>query len=257
MSSKASTQAVQLPLPVSLPTDETFSSFVVGENSQLVELLKNLSDTSCESEGSLSGFVSGQNLPLINIIGGQGKGKSHLLFSICHEFFEKQTSHIYLNLGDYKSLHPQLLEGLEQVSIICLDNIHAVAGDREWEVGLFDLINRVAEGEQTTLVCTSLLGPSHPSFNLPDLRSRLGWGITFQLQSLNDEDRKSVIRLRAKQRGLKFSEAALDYLLNRSERDLPSLLRLLDILDEKSLQEKKRLTLNLVKQVIESEGQQN
>ncbi|NMH61098.1 DnaA regulatory inactivator Hda [Alteromonas ponticola] len=254
MNSKISNQAVQLPLPVSLPVDETFSSFVVGENDLLVDLLSQLADTAFDNGRQVLDLISGQNLPLINIVGGKGRGKSHLLFSICHELAERQATHIYLNLEDYIHLHPQVLDGLEQVTIICLDNIHAIAGSSEWELGLFDLINRVSEGGISTLVCTSELGHAHPDFNLPDLRSRLGWGITFQLQALSEEDRKTVIRLRAKQRGLKLSEPALDYLLNRSDRDLPSLLSVLDRLDERSLQEKKRLTLTLVRQVIDDES---
>ncbi|MCW8092426.1 DnaA regulatory inactivator Hda [Alteromonas sp. ASW11-130] len=254
MNSNKPAQAVQLPLPVSLPVDETFSSFVVGKNSQLVDLLSKLSNSPFEDRRTYLNANSGQNMPLVNIVGGKGRGKSHLLFSMCHELAQQQSSHIYLNLNDFNSLHPQLLDGLEQVGVICLDNLQAISGVREWEVSIFDLINRVNESQFTTLVCTSELGPSHPDFKLPDLRSRLGWGITFQVHALTEEERKKVIRLRAQQRGLKLSEAALDYLLNRSDRDLPSLLRVLDILDERSLQEKKRLTLNLVRQVIESEG---
>ena len=94
------------------------------------------------------------------------------------------------------------------------------------------------------------LGPQHSEFLLPDLRSRLSAGLTFQLQGLTDEERGEVLSSRALQRGLNLSEQALHYLLNHSQRDLPSLMALLDRLDQRSLQEQKKISVALVKREL-------
>ncbi|QJR79379.1 DnaA regulatory inactivator Hda [Alteromonas pelagimontana] len=243
---------MQLPLPVTLPTDETFTSFAKGTNEELVGLLQAIADASPawqEAQALRSLVVS--RLPLVTMVGSEGRGKSHLLYALCHQLAAKQAQHIYLNLEESKQWTRHAFDGLENLPLVCLDNIHCLAGSHEWEEALFDLINRIVETRRAILVCTSEFGPSHPAFVLPDLRSRLAWGTTYQVQGLNDEERKSVVRNRAEQRGLKLSEQALQFLLHHCERDLPSLMALLERLDKRSLQEQKKLSVALVKRELE------
>ncbi|RDV27327.1 DnaA regulatory inactivator Hda [Alteromonas aestuariivivens] len=243
---------MQLPLPVTLPNDETFKSFVEAKNTELVGLLKNIANGVPDwqaNEGLKT--VRRLRIPMVNIIGSPGRGKSHLLYAVCHQLARRNVSHSYLNLDEAADWPPNAFEGLESLSLICLDNIQSIAGNARWEEALFDLINRVLEVNQGLLVCTSELGPSHPDFVLPDLRSRLGWGVTYQLQALSDEHRKQVIRKRAQQRGLKLSEQALQFLLHHSDRDLPSLMSLLERLDNRSLQEQKKLSVAMVKRELD------
>lgn len=233
----------QLPLPVTLPVDETFSSFVSGPNEELVSLLSAL------GHGNDSVLGNGRQ-SLITIVGSEGRGKSHLLYALCHRLEDNKLSHVYLNLEDAAQWHPSVFEGLESLHVICLDNIHTIAGKSGWENALFDLINRVVEVGKCVLVCSSQLGPNHPDFVLPDLRSRLTWGLTYQLQPLTDDDRKTVIRERAEQRGLRLSEQALVFLLHHADRDLPNLMALLERLDTRSLQEQKKLSVAMVKREL-------
>jgi len=242
---------MQLPLPVTLPTDETFASFVDTGNKEVIDLLERVANTQpfwqeIESPANLSRL----RLPLITLLGGSGVGKSHLLYALCHQLAQRKVNHLYLNLADYAQWSFSIFEGLENLSVICLDNVHAIAGLPRWESALFDLFNRVVENPGALIVCGSQLGPSHPSFTLPDLSSRLAWGVIYHLVGVNDEGRKEVLRLRANQRGLRLSEQALQFLLYHAERDLRSLLHLLARLDTRSLQEQKKLSVAMVKREL-------
>ncbi len=243
---------MQLPLPVTLPNDETFDSFVSGNNTELVMLLRNVAAAMpCWHNAAAMAALTSLQLPLVTLVGNEGRGKSHLLYALCHELSAKSVPHVYLNLHETTKWAGSVFEGLETLPLICLDNVQAIAGAPQWELALFDLLNRISETRETLLVCTSTIGHSHPSFTLPDLGSRLAWGVTYQVAPLDDEERKSVIRLRAAQRGLKFSEQAVQFLLTHSDRDLPSLMALLDRLDTRSLQEQKKLSVNMVKRELE------
>ena len=74
--------------------------------------------------------------------------------------------------------------------------------------------------------------------------------VIYHLNTLDDDSRKDVLRLRASQRGLKLSEQALQFLLYHSDRDLRSLLGLLERLDTRSLQEQKKLSVAMVKREL-------
>lgn len=242
---------MQLTLPVTLPTDETFESFVDIGNSEVVTLLKSIAPAMPEWQGaeSLSSLTS-LRLPLVTLLGGASVGKSHLLYALCHQLAQRNVNHLYLNLNNYAQWSLSIFDGLENLSVICLDNIHAIAGCAQWEEALFDLFNRVLENPYGLIVCSSRQSPVGAAFTLPDLTSRLAWGVIYHLASLNDDGRKDVLRLRATQRGLRLSEQALQFLLYHSDRDLPSLLHLLARLDTRSLQEQKKLSVAMVKREL-------
>lgn len=242
---------MQLPLPVTLPTNETFDSFVGGDNPGLAEFLKVLSQSGSEwRENPFFNALDNSPLAAVGIIGGKGRGKSHLLYAVCHQLAAHQTRHIYLNMREYASWTPVIFERLERLPYICLDNIDAIAGIAEWEEALFHFINRVVDCHASVFVWTSSIGPSHPAFVLPDLRSRLSWGITFQLNPLNDDARLAILKSRAAQRGMRFSDQALMFLLSHCDRDLPTLLSVLDRLDTRSLSEQKKLSVAMIKREL-------
>jgi DnaA family protein len=242
---------MQLPLPVTLPVDENFDSFVNVGNEEVVTLLQSIVDALPDwRQASALGHLSSLKLPLVTLLGSTAIGKSHLLFATCHQLAKKSVSHLYLNMNDYRAWSYDIFEGLENLSVIALDNIHAIAGDARWEEALFDLLNRVVETQYTLVLCTSHLGPSNPAFTLPDLGSRLAWGVIYHVNQLDDAGREEAVRLRAEERGLKLSNQALQFLLHHSERDLKSLMTLLARLDTRSLQEQKRLSVAMVKREL-------
>lgn len=225
----------QLPLGLQLKASARFGSFVSGPNQELVEQLHKLS-------GNPRAFF-------LLCWGATGCGKTHLLHACCHRAAEKDYPVACLDLFDCSDLPSQLLDGWEQYSLVCLDNVQAIAGNDAWEEALFHLYNRIRE-QQGSLVVTADCAPAQLPITLPDLRTRLGWGLTYQLQNLDDEQRLQVLRLRAQQRGCEMPEETGRYLIKRISRDLPDLVSLIDRLDEASLAEQRRLTVPFVKQVL-------
>jgi DnaA family protein len=89
----------------------------------------------------------------------------------------------------------------------------------------------------------------------PDLASRLGWGLVYQLHALTDAHKAAWLRAEAGQRGLQLGDDVVDYLLTRMPRDLPSLAALLARLDRYALSRKRPVTLPLVREFLQTPPQ--
>ena len=92
-----------------------------------------------------------------------------------------------------------------------------------------------------------------PVVDLPlreDLRTRLGWGHVFEVCSLDETGTREVLRREATRRGIVLGEEVIHYLLSRFDRDMSSLMRLLDSLDEYSLAEGRAVTVPLLRRML-------
>ena len=89
--------------------------------------------------------------------------------------------------------------------------------------------------------------PSQAGGKLPDLVSRLSWGITYQVETLSDEEKVQALILRARQRGFDLLDDVAVFIMNRGPRDMAGLCQILDQLDQASLKEKRKLTIPFVK----------
>lgn len=227
----------QMSLGLALRENATFAGFFPGGNLEVVQALQQ----SARGEGE----------PLIYLWGGRGCGKTHLLQAACHQAGERARAAAYLAMEQVGQLPVDVLEGLEELPLVCIDDIHLVAGRSEWEFALFDLFNRIRESG-THLVIAARAKAADLGLQLPDLRSRLGWGIGFQLHDLDDTGKLAVLRLHAGKRGLELAEEVGLYLLRRCARDMAGLMELLDRLDQASLAAQRRLTIPFVKSVLSS-----
>ena len=145
-----------------------------------------------------------------------------------------------------------MLEGLEQMNVIVVDNIDAIAGDKQWETALFHLYNRVRDKGQGALFVTATQPLASIELSLPDLQSRLAWGLVYQLHALTDDEKLVALQQRADSRGFELPDEVGRYLLRHLSRDMVMLFGLLDRLDQLSLAEQRRLTIPFVKQIIET-----
>lgn len=188
------------------------------------------------------------------VLGAPGVGKTHLLQASCALAGQRGLTSAYLPLASSKNLVPGLLAGLEQVDLVALDDIDAIAGQAAWEQALFTLYNELLElGGR--LACSAQLPPAGVAFALPDLASRLSACVVHRLQPLAERDQGLALRRRAAHRGLELPDETLSYLTRRAPRDFAALCRLLDELDTEALAAQRRLTVPFVRQVLERADQ--
>jgi DnaA family protein len=85
-----------------------------------------------------------------------------------------------------------------------------------------------------------------------DLRSRLGWGLVYEVKPLTDAERAVYLRAEAARRGLRLADEVVWYLLTHVRRDMPSLRALLEQLDRASLEQHRPVTLPLVREALKA-----
>ncbi|WP_437613693.1 DnaA inactivator Hda [Erwinia sp. V71] len=226
----------QLSLPLYLPDDETFASFWPGENPSLLAALKSALH---QEHGSYLYFWS-----------REGGGRSHLLHAACAELSARGEAVGYVPLDKRTWFVPEVLDGMEQLALICIDNIECIAGDELWEMAIFDLYNRILETGRTRLLITGDRPPRQLNLKLADLASRLDWGQIYKLQPLSDEDKLQALQLRAKMRGFELPEDVGRFLLKRLDREMRTLFVTLDRLDSASISAQRKLTIPFVKETL-------
>ena len=228
----------QLPLGFEPGELFTFESFVVGNNSIATGLAQKT--------------AIGKGEKQLYFWGDRGLGKSHLLQASCNLAAKNQRTVCYLTQAEILNQSVDIFDGLEQLELICLDDIETWLANKTWEMALFDLINRVRENNHY-LILASAHPPDEAFVKLPDLRSRLSWGPVFQLQGLSDKEKFQALHYRAKQNGLELPENVADYLMQRYPRDMFGLFERLAMLDKASMAMQRKLTIPLLKSVFGEE----
>jgi DnaA family protein len=236
MQRSSSAIPAQLPLGLSLKDDASFENFYPGANIEIVAALQK--------------SAARQGEKLIYLCGARGQGRSHLLQAACHEAALHKLSAVYLPLNDLKSEPPEMLHGLETLDLVCIDDVQCLADTPAWEEAVFHLFNRVHDARGMMILAGNDLPQALP-LKLPDLLSRLSWGVTYQLHPLTDDEKITVLIRRAKARGITLSEEVGKYLLSHCPRHMTTLLAALDALDKASLAQQRRLTIPFVKEVLE------
>jgi len=230
----------QLTLSVQLPDDETFASFQSESNQMVVQQVTHFLDH--------IGDVNKQ-VHSLYLFGLTGVGKSHLLHASCAYADTLGVTSLCLSFSELTQLSVDVLEGLENIDLVCLDDIQLIAGNKKWQQGVFDLYNRMVE-QNKCLIITGDQSVAQLNISLPDLVSRLGWGLTEQLKPLTDTEKSFALQYRAQQRGLFISDDVASFLINRLSRDMTSLLAALEQLDQASIREQRRITIPFIKDVL-------
>ncbi|MDX1404396.1 MAG: DnaA regulatory inactivator Hda [Woeseiaceae bacterium] len=224
----------QLALPLRLLDHAVFESFWRGGNEALVSYLEALVDS-----GDRQGCW---------LFGGEATGKTHLLQAVCEK---SRDLAVYVAIGEFADSGPGILDGLASRRFVCLDDVHLVAGDDDWELKLFDLYNQLAD-QGGSLLATANAPPRECRFRLADLASRFSMLPAFRVLALDEADRIRALQLRAQFRGLDLPQDTATFLLNRSRRDMASLYSLLDQLDTAALEAQRRLTIPFVRETLNS-----
>ncbi|MFA6120987.1 MAG: DnaA regulatory inactivator Hda [Sideroxydans sp.] len=200
----------------------SLENFVAGRN---VELLSALRHALSSSQGERCLYVWGE----------AGSGKTHLLQAIVVSARSAGRTAICLC-----GAVPQLNE------VVAVDDVEML--DDEAQIVLFTLYNRMRESGGLLIIS----GKQAPAFLKlrDDLRTRLGWGLVYQVHALNDAEKAEALRQHAQARGFELPSEVTSYLLRHGRRDLPSLLGTLDALDERCLRLKRGASVPILKEVM-------
>lgn len=215
----------QLALAISPDAVPTLDNFVPGRNGELLHAL-----------GSL---VAGLDR-FVYLWGEAGGGKSHLLRACVAAAAAKGLSVAYVAQG------ADLSADLADRDLVAVDDVDRL--DADAQIALFALYNRMKDGGGR-LLTAGPCAPAHLELR-PDVVTRLGWGLAYQVQGLTDAEKAEALKGHARQLGFDLPNDAADYLLEHWRRDLPSLLAALDALDRYSLEHKRPVTVPLLRRLL-------
>jgi DnaA family protein len=212
----------QLLLDIRPPASPTLDRFVVGRNHELVAQLHALLDDSA-SERTLY------------VWGAPGSGKSYLLQAYANACRARGLS--VGGPGDQA------------------DHLIADQAD-DWspaqQLDAFAAYNRVRERGGVWLAAGRQ--PPNQLMLMPDLQTRLGWGLVFHLAHLDDAEKRAALTQHARGLGFVLEPPIADYLLRHYARDMDSLLRIVEALDRASLETRRPITLALLRQLAPTTG---
>lgn len=210
-----------------------------------------LLDIAPEWVPTLDNFVAGRNIELLSALrqalagttsercfylwGEAGCGKSHLLQAAVGQGHVLEQSATYA-----RGAVPA------PAQVVAVDDVEAL--DDAAQVALFTLYNRVRESGGMLLV-SGAAAPSHLTLR-DDLRTRLAWGMVYQVHALSDAEKAQALEQHAQVRGFVLPHEVTQYLLRHGRRDLPALLALLDALDAHSLRLQRLPSVPLLKEVM-------
>ena len=185
------------------------------------------------------------------LYGIAGTGKTFLLQSLCNHYTDCEKTSLYIPLNEVKEYGSSFLDSLEELDLICIDQIDSIAGDDIWEVAIFNLINNCLTSKCRLIFC-SRLNPSSINFNLKDLFSRIKRIDHIELLPVSENNLRDAIRFITDLRSLEIGDSEIDYLMTHSTRSITNILEIIDELDLLSLKLKRRITIPLIKEFIQN-----
>jgi len=183
-------------------------------------------------EPTLENFVPGANAELLARLRALAAG-------------ELAESVLYL-WGEPGSGRSHLLAASARPGLVAADDVELL--DAAGQIALFNAINAARDAGGTVLAAGN--APPAQLALREDLKSRLAWGLVYQVKPLTDAEKALTLHGEAARRGLKLSDEVVWYLLTHVRRDLRSLIALLDRIDRASLEQRRAVTLPLVRELI-------
>jgi DnaA family protein len=230
---------IQLPLKINLPDTACFETFVPPDASVALTLSQ-LQSTDA------TGLNQG-----VYFFGKSALGKTHLLQAACRAVSLRGGRSVYFPLKDKQlPLIPDVLRGLEVMDLICLDDVDHVIHLPAWQAALQDL-----QAKSSALGHPLLLSGRIPMalwpMSVPELRDAMFNLLPVELKPLTEiDDIILALQRHAKIRGFELPKDVANFIIKRFSLSLEELLAVLQILEQATLAEQRRLTLPFAKLVL-------
>jgi DnaA family protein len=213
----------QLILDIAPAPAPTLDGFVPGRNAELLV--------------SLYALANGSNRDrFVYLWGEPGCGRSHLLQAVLAAAQREGRTAIRFDPA---------AEAPDD-AMVAADDVHRL--DDAAQIALFNLHNRLRAGSGS-LLASGDAAPAQLRLRA-DLATRLAAGLIYQVHGLDDAEKAAALRGHAEARGFRLSPEVAAYLLRHADRDMPSLLALLDALDRYSLANRRGITVPLLRELL-------
>jgi len=234
----ATSQHPQFALALEIDAPPRLADFIPGANAEMLDqLLGALGSLGAagglggghatgQSRATQAGWSPGLRFPAFHLWGGAGVGKTFLCRAVQHQFAHTQA----------------------EAALEIHDNIDAIPAEEQ--AALLGGFQRLNDSAQGLWLSTSRAPPVQLEL-LADLKSRLSWGLVFEVKALSDDALLDALEHWARRRALPLGPEVLPWLLRHSERSLPHLTALLRQFDRYALERQRSLSLPLLREMLQ------
>jgi chromosomal replication initiator protein len=264
--------------PVSVPLDNSENTI---KNPFIIPGLKKLDiDPRLNPENSFDNFIEGECNRLARsagyavaknpggtafnpllIYGDSGLGKTHLAQAIgieVKELFPEKTV-LYVNANKFQTQFVDAIRNnnkndflhfYQMIDVLIIDDVHEFAGKEKTQDTFFHIFNHLHQsGKQ--LILTSDKPPVELQGMETRLLSRFKWGLSADLQAPDFETRMAILKKKTYNDGIELPEEVLEYISTHISDNIRELEGALISLLAQSTLNKKEITLDLTKEMID------
>ena len=220
----------QLALPLSFRNLKNHSNFILNKvNEVALSLIDEFND--------IKKFKKKFNYPVLIVYGPSGSGKTHL-------------AHIFKEITDAKFIKKFNIEHINEAKSgksFIFDDFDKIESLNE---NLFiHFFNEILLNLGSLLIITSK-PPNEINFNLSDLESRIRSCISTKIELPDDEFLFSILIKELSEKKIFLNDKFCLYIIKRIKRNYKSISLLAETLDIMSLEQKRKITLKQIKQVL-------
>jgi DnaA-homolog protein len=221
----------QLTFELAPPTPPSLDNYLAGRNAEVLAALERCAGGNAE--------------PVVMLWGGRGVGKTHLLRAVVSRAAEQgRTAAFVASPGIVSTQDPGRLGAH---AIVAVDDVDGA--DDDAQARMFTLCNVLRE-RGGHLVAAASAPPATLALR-DDLRTRLSWGLVYEVLPLADEDKPAALAAYAEARGFRLPPDVIDYLLAHGRRDMGALVATVAALDRLSLAAKRPIGIALVREWLQ------
>ena len=221
----------QLPINFSFYEIKSFFNYIPGNNIFIIETLRGVANENSHN--------------LIFLVGATSSGKTHLCAST---YEESKKNKLYYNA---ENIHKLKRENIEDLELLILDDFDIIINNHNLEETLFYIMNDLMIRKKSIFL-TSSIPANEINFKLKDLKTRVCSDQILEIKELDDSEKINLLYKIAKNRGWILSDKVSKFILNHFDRDLYFLCNVIKSIDERSLSEKKNITIPFIKKIIKS-----
>ncbi|MDO5059917.1 MAG: DnaA regulatory inactivator Hda [Neisseria sp.] len=197
------------------------------------------------SNAELLYMLQQQKDQFVYVWGETGSGKSHLLKAWVAQALAAGKEAAYVD-----ALSMQLDEKALSVEYLAVDQADKLSPPEQ--AVLFEIFNRFRNSGRGNLLLSADQPPSRLTLR-EDLRTRMGYCLIYDVKPLSDEEKIEALTGMAEARQLHFDPEIFPYLVNHWQRDMDSLMQMLDTLYHYAATTRRPITLPLLRQLLKQQ----